>query len=225
MKNRKWRGWIVCLIGIAFVLGCASEKTTPPDNFTARMVTMGIEMPMAKMGVKSRVENPMMNGIVTITSSGSGTVIMMSTTNKAYFEQARKEEAPSIYDPDVVVEKTKTGSETIDGHSCVKYDIVMYKKDKPEEKYKGRAWEAEDLGGLAIRNEMDMPENEGMAGGVMVMELKDVKVGAATADMFAVPADYRKANSMMELMTGAGGAPGMPDVEKMKEMMKNMQRK
>ncbi len=219
MKNGKWRGWIVCLIGIAFVLGCASEKTTAPDNFTARMVAMGIEMPMAKMGAKSRVENPMLNGIVTITSAGSGTVTMMSATNKAYFEQARKEDVPSIYDPDVVVEKTKTGSETIDGHSCVKYDIVMYKKDKPEEKYKGRAWEAEDLGGLAIRNEMDAPEK---AGGVVVMELKDVKVGAATADMFTVPADYRKVNSMMELMAGAGGAPEMPDIEKMKEMMKNM---
>jgi hypothetical protein len=62
-----------------------------------------------------------------------------------------------------------------------------------------------------------------MAGGVMVMELKDVKLGAATADMFTVPEDYRKVNSMMELMAGAGGAPAMPDVEKMKEMMKNLQ--
>jgi len=225
MKSGKWRNWILCLIGIAFILGCASEKAAPPDNFTARMVTMGIEMPMAKMGVKSRVENPMLKGIVTLTSAGSEKVVMMSTTQKAYFEQVRKEEAPSIYDPDVVVEKTKTGSETIDGHSCVKYDIVMYKKDKPGEKYKGRAWEAEDLGGLTIRNEMEVPEKEGIAGGVMVMELKDVKVGAATEDLFTVPADYRKVNSMMELMAGAGGVPAIPDVEKMKEMMKNMQAK
>jgi hypothetical protein len=223
VENGKWKIWMVCLIGIAFVLGCASEKAAPPDNFTARMVTMGIGMPMAKMGEKSRFENPMLSGIVTISSAGSGKVIMMSTTGRAYFEQARKEEAPSIYDPDVVIEKTKTGSETIDGHSCVKYDVVMYRKDKPDEKYRGRAWEAGDLGGLTIRHEMDVPEKEGMAGGVMVMELKDVKLGAATADMFTVPEDYRKVNSMMELMAGAGGAPAMPDVEKMKEMMKNLQ--
>jgi hypothetical protein len=185
------------------------------------MVTMGMEMPMAKMGTKSRVENPMMNGVVTITEAGSGKVIMMSAVNKTYVEQARKEEAPTVDDPGVVVEKTKTGSETIDGHPCVKYDMVMYKKEKPEDKYQGRVWEATDLGGLAIRNEMVIPANNEMRSGTMVMELKEVKLGAATEAMFVVPSDYRKVDSTMEVMAGAGGYPGMGDVQKMKEMMKN----
>jgi hypothetical protein len=222
LKNHNWGGWVLCLVGVLFFSGCAAEKSTPPDNFTAKMVTMGMEMPMAKMGAKSRVENPMMHGVITITEAGSGKVIMMSTVNKTYVEQARKEEAPTVYDPDVVVEKTKTGSETIDGHPCVKYNMVMYKKEKSENKYQGRVWEATDLGGLAIRNEMVIPANRQMGSGTMVMELKEVKLGAATDAMFVVPADYRKVESTMELMAGAGGYPGMGDVQKMKEMMKNM---
>jgi hypothetical protein len=220
VKNQKWGGWVLCLIWVLFFCGCTSKTAAPPANFTAKMVTMGIEMPMAKMGVKSRVENPMMNGVVTITEAGSGKVIMMSTVNKTYVEQTKKEEAPAVDDPGVVVEKTKTGAETIDGHPCVKYDIVMHKKEKPEEKYRGRIWEATDLGGLAIRNEMDIPEGKHMGGGTMVIEMKDVKLGAAMASMFEVPADYRKVESTMELMAGAGGYPGMADVQRMKEMMK-----
>lgn len=222
MKNQKWGGWLLCLIWVLFFGGCTSKTAAPPTNFTAKMVTMGMEMPMAKMGTKSRVENPMMNGVVTITEAGSGKVIMMSTVNKTYVEQTKKEEAPAVDDPGVVVEKTKTGAETIDGHPCVKYDIIMHKKEKPDEKYQGRVWEATDLGGLAIRNEMVIPANRQMGSGTMVMELKEIKLGAATDAMFVVPADYRKVESTMELMAGAGGYPGRGDVQKMKEMMKNM---
>jgi hypothetical protein len=221
VKNKRWGGWVFCLVWGLFFLGCASETTAPPDNFTAKMVILGMEMPMAKTGTKSRIENPMMNGVVTITEVGSGKVITMSTVNKTYVEQTKKDEAPTVYDPGVVVEKTKTGSDTIDGHSCVKYDIVMYKKEKPEDKYQGRVWEATDLGGLAIRNEMVIPANKQMGRGTMVMELKEVKLGAATDAMFVVPEDYRKVDSTMEVMAGAGGYPGMGDVQKMREMMKN----
>ncbi|MBU1180717.1 MAG: hypothetical protein KKE00_07640 [Proteobacteria bacterium] len=35
-----------------------SVFAAPPDNFTATMVYSGMEMPMAKMGIRSRVENP-----------------------------------------------------------------------------------------------------------------------------------------------------------------------
>jgi len=222
VKKEICRGWFWSLVLVLFAFGCASEKAAPPSNFTAKMVTMGMEMPMAKMGTKSRVENPMMNGVVTINEVESGKVIMISSVNKTYFEQTKQEQAPQIDDPGVTVEKTKIGSDTLDGHPCVKYDIVMYKKDKPEEKYRGRIWEATDLGGLAIRNEMEVPEGKQMGGGTVVMELKEVKLGAATASMFEVPADYRKVGSTMELMAGAGGYPGPGDIEKMKEIMKNM---
>lgn len=188
----------------------------PPDNFTAKMVTEGMVMPMAKMGDKMRVENPMMPGFVTISLMGLKKMIMMSTVNKTYTEQIFGEEMPSIYDPKAVFEKKKIGSETIDGHPCIKYDTVFYLKDKPAEKYRATVWEAQDLGGLMIRSEMIIPEILRRGGpSKVVSELKEIRVGAAKASMFEVPSGYKKVNSMMELM---GGMEGMMDI--MPEQMK-----
>jgi len=207
--------WI--FIGIWSIMGQAFAA--PPDNYTARMVMREMAMPMARMGHKMRVENPMMQGMVTIHLTDEKKMMMMSTANKTYMEQALQEETrtPSLDDPRVVIEKKKIGSETIDGHPCIKYDAVFYLKDKPAEKYKATLWEAQDLGGLVIRNETIVPENMRKGGeGKMVTELKDIKVGAANASMFEVPQGYRKVNNMMELMGGMGG---------MEEMMKQRKKK
>jgi hypothetical protein len=190
----------------------------PPDNYTATMVMEGMEMPMAKMGSKTRSENPMMKGLVSIFYMDSKKMIMMSTANKAYMEQPLEEKgSPSLDDPRVVIDKKKIGSETIDGHPCSKYDAVFYLKDRPEEKYKAVIWEAQDLGGLIIRNETTLPPEKAFGGKTKVVtEIKDIKVGAAKPSMFEVPKDYRKAANMMEVMGGMQG---------MQEMMKGMKGK
>jgi hypothetical protein len=143
----------------------------------------------------------------------------MNTKNKTYFEQTAQERLPSIDDPNVVIEKKKIGSETIDRHPCIKYNAVFYKKDKPQEKFNSVLWEAQDLGGLAIKNEVVIPKNQRMKGGPekFSSELKEIKVGAATAAMFDVPKEYKKAGSMNEVM-------GMGQGD-MRELMKQMQKK
>jgi hypothetical protein len=190
----------------------------PPDNYTAKMVMEGMTMPIAKMGNKMRTGNPMMQGMVNIHFMDSRKMIMMSTTNKTYMEQAmRQEGAPSIDDPRVVVEKKQIGSETIDGHPCNKYDSVFYIKDKPAEKYKAIIWEAKDLGGLVIRSETALPPEKARGGkNKIVNEIKEIKVGAAKASMFEVPKDYRKVENMMEMMGGT---------QKMEDMFKGMKGK
>lgn len=211
---------LVSFICMAAILSTGpSVFAAPPDNFTAKMVSSGMEMPMAKMGAKSRVENPAMKGLVTISLADSKKTIMMNTVSKAYFEQPIREQetAPNVYDSDVVFEKKKVGTDTIDGHPCIKYDAVFYRKGKPEEKYKATLWEAQDLNNFNIQTEMTVPVNPQYpgSGGKMVMKFKDVQLGAATNAMFEVPRDYRKVNSMQEVM----GAGGMGNIV---EMMKNM---
>jgi hypothetical protein len=205
--------FLICIVtGILFIIG--SVFAAPPENFTAKMVMQGMVMPMAKMGNKTRMENPMMEGMVTISPMDSRKTIMMSTVNKTYMEQGYKEDTPSVYDPQVVFEKKKIGSETIDGHPCIKYDTTFYLKDKPAEKYRAVIWEAQDLGGLPIRNEMIIPPDKRHGGlDKMVTELKEIKVGAARASMFEVPANFKKVNSMQEVM-GMGGM--MKQMERMK---------
>ncbi|MBE0556380.1 MAG: DUF4412 domain-containing protein, partial [Proteobacteria bacterium] len=100
---------------------------------------------MAKMGTKSRMENPGMKGLVTITIADAKKTIMMNTDGKTYYEQPTqdREKAPDVYDPDMVFDKKKIGTETIDGHPCIKYDATFYRKSKPEEKHKAILWEAQ----------------------------------------------------------------------------------
>jgi len=223
MERKKFIGMFMLCFLSGILLITMVGFAAPPDNFTAKMVMSEMVMPIAKMGTKMRIENPMMKGIVTITELDLKKMIMMSTVSKTYTEQSVGEEMPSLYDPKVVFEKKKIGSETIDGHTCIKYDTVFYLKDNPAEKYRATVWEAQDLGGLMIRNEVIMPERLRMGGpSKVVSELKEIKLGAAEASMFEVPAGYKKVNSMMEIM---GGMEGMEDTEMMKEQMKKSRRK
>lgn len=214
--------FLICLLS-SILFTVAGGYAAPPDNFTAKMVMSEMVMPIAKMGTKMRIETPMMKGIVTITELDLKKMIMMSTVSKTYTEQSVGEEMPSLYDPKVVFEKKKIGTETIDGHPCIKYDTLFYHKDNPSDKYRATVWEAQDLGGLMIRNEVIMPERLRMGGpSKVVSELKDIKLGTAKASMFEVPAGYKKVNSMMEMM---GGMEDMEDMEIMKEQMKKSKRK
>jgi hypothetical protein len=203
-----WAGLFICLW-----IFPGSAFAGPPDNYTATLVMEGMTMPIARMGDKMRSENPMMQGMVNLHLMDAQKNIMMSSANKTYMEQPLDSNiAPSPDDPRVVVEKKEIGSETIDGHPCIKYDSVFYLKDNPSEKYKAVIWEAKDLGGLIIRNETTLPPGKtGSGERKAVSELKDVKLGAAKAAMFEVPKDYRKVNNIMEMMGG---------MDKMKEMFK-----
>ncbi len=203
----------------SIVLSSMVAFAAPPDNFTATMVTQGMEMPMARMGTKSRVDNAGMPGVITISLGDVKKTIMMNTTSKVYSEQINpeREQMPDMYDSDVVFDKKKVGNETIDGHPCIKYDTVYYRKSKPNEKHKATIWEAQDLKDFPIQMEISVPANPKYpgSGGKMVIKYKDVKLGAATAAMFDVPAGYKKVNSPQEVM----GFGGMGNME---EMMKKM---
>ena len=213
------------LVPIFFMAGILlpglSVFAAPLDNFTATMVSSGMEMPMARMGTRSRVENPGMKGLVTISNADAKKTIMMNSVTKTYYEQPvqTQERTPDIHDPDIVIDKKKVGTDTIDGHPCIKYDTVFYRKSKPEEKHKATMWEAQDLNNFTIQTEAAVPANPNHqgSGGKMIMKFKDIRLGAAKASMFEVPRDYRKVNSVQEVM-GAGGMGNM--VEMMKKMPK-----
>jgi hypothetical protein len=202
-----------------FLLNTFAVQAAPPDNYTCKLSFMGMSMPMAKMGNKSRVDSVMFADLVTITLMDQNKTINMNTKNKTYFEHAIQERMPSIYNPKTVIEKKKIGQETIDGHPCIKYSAVFYSKDKPQEKFNSILWEAQDLGGLPIKNEVTIPPDKRREGGPdkFVSEMKEIKVGAAKASLFEVPKDYKKVASMNEVM-------GMGQGD-MREMMKQMQKK
>ena len=216
MKKKVFTAMAFCFLTLGLFSG--SVLAAPPDNFTTKMVVNGMAMPMAKMGLKSRVQTGMLQDIYTITDGAAQKTIMVNPQSKTYYEQVQQKrgEAPSVYDPNVVMEKKKLGSETVDGHPCVKSEMTFYHKETPTQKFKGTIWEAQDLGGLPIRTEIIVEAMQKAGGsGKMVSEMKEIKVGGATASMFEVPKDYKKVSSMPELM-GMGAD--------MQNMMKQMQK-
>ncbi len=221
MSRMNFRYLVPIFFMAVILLTGLSVFAAPLDNFTATMVSSGMEMPMAKMGTKSRVENPGMKGLVTISLADAKKTIMMNSVTKTYFEQPvqTQERTPDVHDPDMVLDKKKVGTDTIDGHPCIKYDTVFYRKSKPEEKHKATIWEAQDLSNFTIQTEVAVPANPDHkgSGGKMIMKFKDIRLGAATASMFEVPKDYKKVNSVPEVM-GIGGMGNM------NEMMKKMQK-
>lgn len=190
---------------------------SPPDNFTAIMVTEGIEVPMAKMGAKTRIENVGMKNIVTIVLNDTKKMITLNTDKKLYHEQPNKQpdQMVSYYDPDMVFEKKKIGTEKIGGYLCNKYDAIYYRKSKPGEKHKAVIWEATDLKDFPIKMEFNTPQ------GKKTIMYKDIKLGVAKASMFEVPKGYKKVNAVYEVMD-IGTGTGM---DKMEEMMKKMQKR
>jgi hypothetical protein len=210
---------VTAIFMASIVLSSMVVFAAPPENFTATMVSQGMEMPMARMGSKNRVDNAGMPGVVTISLGDAKKTIMMNTTTKVYNEQIiqEKEQMPTMYDSDIVFDKKKVGNETIDGHPCIKYDSVYYRKSKPEEKHKAIIWEAQDLKDFPIQMEVTVPANPKYpgSGGKMVVKYKDVKLGAATASMFEVPSGYKKVNSPQEVM-------GFGSMGNMEEMMKKI---
>jgi hypothetical protein len=213
---------VSALILIAGVLLTGfSVFAAPLDNFTATMVSSGMEMPMAKMENKSRVDNPAMKGLVTISLMDAKKTIMINNLSKTYFEQPiqTQDKRPDAYDPEMVFDKKKVGTDTIDGHPCIKYDATFYSKSKPDEKHRATIWEAQDLKGFAIQTEylVQTDAKHKGSGGSFITKFKDIKLGAATASMFEVPAGYRKVNSVQEVM----GFGGMGNIN---EMMKNIQK-
>ncbi len=90
------------------------------------------------------------------------------------------------------VEKTKVGSETIDGHPCDKFKVtITYKTEKPQE---GFIWNAKDLGGMTIRSEVENKDFK------ITTDLKNIVLKSSPPSVFEVPQGYTEAKNFMELM-------------------------
>jgi hypothetical protein len=176
-----------------------------PTNYTATMVDMGKESPYARDGNKVRMEmnmgQPGMGKMISIIRMDLNRIYMLNPGKKTYFEndwqpEKNRQRMPSVYDinPDYKIDKIKVGATTIDKHPCIKYTVTIINL-KTQDKYTGTSWEATDLQNLPIRYESIMDN-----GTRYVMNLKNIKLNAATSDMFETPAEYTKVDSMPELM-------------------------
>ena len=195
---------------------CLTFCFAEPTNYTATMVMEKRQMNYARDGKKIRSEMDMgeMGKMISLVRLDVKKSIMLNPDKKMYFEnvlqESKMQSDPAMFESNTKykVDKVKVGSEMIDKHPCVKYTLTITNKETGE-KQTGTIWEATDLQNLVIKYEMTHNNKK------MTIEWKNVKLNAATADMFDIPAGYKKAESMMDLM-GMGGMGGMQGMSGMK---------
>ncbi len=194
LKNSFFPG--VILLIFFFVLKAGAGESL--SNYTADMVIDGVKTEIAYLDRMMLIKNPQAEDIINISMPEAKKFIVMSTSNDTYYESPIK---PDFYALDVVVEKTKRGSQVIDGHSCTKYEGVFYQKGKPDEKNEMIEWQADDLGGLVIKVKMrDYQAAKQNIEEYTTMELKHIKPGEAKKEMFQIPEYYRKVKLLKEVL-------------------------
>jgi hypothetical protein len=141
-------------------------------------------------GDKMRMEMSMMGqSSITIARHDKKVSWILMPTQKTYMEvsMAGKAQGPTPFDADADFKYTAMGTETVDGHPCKKMKFTVTKNGTA---FSGFHWLATDL--------KDLPIKWSDEAGTSVMELKNVKLGPAPAELFELPAGYKK----MEMPSG-----------------------
>jgi hypothetical protein len=101
------------------------------------------------------------------------------------------------------VERTEIGNETIDGHPCVKYKVVVTPENGTPSNM--LVWQATDLNNYPIQTEVEAGN-----GTVATTRFQNINQNKPAASLFEPPSDYKRYNSPQELMMSAmGGMGGM----------------
>jgi len=94
---------------------------------------------------------------------------------------------------DYKMESTKLGTETVEGHPCVKNKVIISSKDA--EKQEAVVWNASDLKDFPVK--MQMAQS---GGGALVMTYSNIKLEKPDAKLFEPPTDFEKHDSVEKLL-------------------------
>lgn len=122
-------------------------------------------------------------GSSTIVRKDLNKVWMIMTAQKTYMEM------PGVTDEQIQmaeekvkgeVSRKEVGSETVDGHPAIKYEVTASVDDKTVQTYQ---WWATDI---------NFPVKTAAIDGSWVMEYRDIRIGGQPDSLFEVPAGYKK---------------------------------
>ncbi len=107
-------------------------------------------------------------------------------------------------DKEPKVEVTALGKETVDGHPCVKNKITITSDDGKAQDI--LAWQASDMNDFPIKTEMEAGTS------TVTTHFTNINMSAPDASLFEPPTDFKKYDSIQELMMNSMGAMhgGMP---------------
>ncbi|HEX7654430.1 MAG TPA: DUF4412 domain-containing protein [Verrucomicrobiae bacterium] len=111
---------------------------------------------------------------------------------ESYLEHPLPEDAGSASADDLKVETTELGKETIDGHACVKNQVIVTGKDAKA--HESTVWNATDLGKFPLKI---VTQEDGQS---LTIHFKDVTFAAAAAGTFEVTTTYKKYTDIQTMM-------------------------
>lgn len=152
-----------------------------------------MDMDMSKMTKGSEGMPPSLSKIITLYLGDKKIGYTVYPNEKKYIvhREAEDRESSSFEKPHV--EKTKVGSETIDGHPTDKYKVkITYKNGNVDEGY---IWNARDLDEMTIKSDVENRDAR------MTMDLKNIVFKKPSPSLFEIPAGYLEAQGFMDLLT------------------------
>jgi hypothetical protein len=121
---------------------------------------------------------------------------------QAYVANPAQDADASAPPSDYKVDITKLADETVDGHPCEKSKVVA--TDKGGAAHEFTVWNATDLNKFPVKIESTTDN-----GSSVTMFYKDIKLSKPDASEFEPPADFKKYDSVMELMMSHARGGGM----------------
>lgn len=147
------------------------------------------DMDMSKMPKGQQGMPPELSRMVVINRGDKQVGYTLYPNKKRYMTHPETEKEKG---DEPKIEKTKVGSETIDGHPTDKFKVRIIQKD--EKVSEGFMWNARDLDGMTIKTETENNDFK------MTTELKHIVLKRPAASLFEIPSGYTEAKDFMELM-------------------------
>jgi hypothetical protein len=114
---------------------------------------------------------------------------------KAYCQMDTSKSSAQKEGKEPKIEKTELGKETVEGHPCMKSKVVITQDDG--KKFESLQWQATDLKDFPVKSEMT--SEDGM---VVTTLFKNINQSKPDASLFDPPADFKRYDTIQELMMG-----------------------
>ena len=188
------------------------EKITAPMDFALLDKKVRVELDMTRMKNKDLPPTALagmkqmgMDRVITISPPDQKTTCIIFPGLEAYFNLTVPQDDVATFEKDSKVTKTALGKETINGHPCVKNQVVI--TDDKGEKHEATVWSATDLKDFPVRILSKEKDD------TIIMNFKDIKLAKPDAKLFEKPAGYTEYPSkeammqavMMKMMQSGAG--------------------
>jgi hypothetical protein len=189
------------------------EKVATPMGFSLLDKKVRVEMDMTQMkskdmpaGAAASMKQLGMDRVVSIILPEQKVTYIIFPGLQSYVNMPLPKEDTATFEKNPKPEKTEVGKETIDGHPCVKRQVVV--TDDQGVKHEATVWEATDLKDFPVRILTTEKDD------TIIMRFKDIKLAKPDAKQFDKPEgfkEYPDAQSMMQAvmakMVSGGGQP------------------